>query len=327
MDIDDKLRVLYIAKMLYEQTDAEHEMKTSEIMFELEDKYHIPTHRTTIPGDIEVLRQVGLNINIRKSSQTYYSITERRFSVPELQLLIDAVDSARFLTKEKTTQLAEKLKDLAGPLHADDMKRNLHSGGSLKKENELVYDIVNAVNQAINEKKKISFLYFSYTVRKEKKLRNDGGPYLFSPYSLVWNGDYYYMIGWSEKHEKTAIFRLDRVLDVPTILEDDAVPAPEDFDVAEYTDTMFHMFDAERQKVELICDNSMMDRILDKFGKDVQTYARDMESFRVVANVAASHIFFGWIFSTGGLVKIRGPQDVKEAYKRMVMEEADKLLV
>lgn len=325
LDMSDKLRVLYVAKILYEETDAEHPLKTSQLLTALQEKYHITAHRTTIPGDIDLLRQAGLNINVRKSSQIQYCIADRSFSIPELQLLIDAVDSARFLTKAKSNLLAEKLTALAGKYHGEDMKRNMHTSGSLKKDNEQIYTIVNAVNKAINEKRKISFLYFSYTVRKEKKLRNDGNRYIFSPYSLIWNGDYYYMIGWSEKHQNIAVFRLDRVADTPFILADDAVQTPDSFDITEYTDTMFHMFNSERRAVELICDNSMMDNILDKFGLDVTTFANDMDSFRVVANVAVSHIFFGWVFGTGGKVKIKAPEDVKEAYKRMVLDEAVKL--
>ena len=128
------------------------------------------------------------------------------------------------------------------------------------------------------------------------------------------------MVGYSEKHDGIGNFRIDRIAKAPHILDEDAIPMPEDFDIAEYTNGMLRMYNSERCDVELICDNSVMDAIIDKFGTNANTYAYDMTSFKLEANVAVNHVFFSWIFGFGGKVKIKGPENVLEEYKDMVQK-------
>lgn len=170
-----------------------------------------------------------------------------------------------------------------------------------------------------------TIVYFQYDVRKEQKLKHNGESYRFSPYALVWNGDYYYMVGFSEKHNGIGNFRIDRIASTPQILDEEAVPTPEDFDIAEYTNGMLRMYNSERCDVELICDNSVMDAIMDKFGNEVKTYAYDMTSFKLEANVAVNHVFFSWVFGFGGLVKIKAPDNVKQEYANMVKKTIEKI--
>lgn len=181
-----------------------------------------------------------------------------------------------------------------------------------------MYDIVDAINQAINENKKISFQYFQYNVRKEKKLKHNGEPYVITPLHLVWNGDYYYMVGIYAYKQRIGNFRVDRIAKTPVILKEEGTLPPDGFDINEYINTTFHMFSSEHVEVELICSNDVMDLIIDRFGEDVTTYAYDLESFRAVVDIAVSHIFYGWVFGFGGKVKIKGPVEVKAAYEEMV---------
>ena len=155
-------------------------------------------------------------------------------------------------------------------------------------------------------------------IRKQKKLRHDGERYIFSPYRLIWNGDYYYVLGYSDKHQAIGSFRVDRISARPDILSEEAVPVPADFGVDDFLATTFRMYGSECQEVELICDNSVIDAIIDRFGTDVTIYACDMSTFRVIVRVAVSHIFFSWIFGFGGKVRIKGPEDVKEKYSEML---------
>ena len=155
-------------------------------------------------------------------------------------------------------------------------------------------------------------------VRKQKKLRHDGERYVFSPYRLIWNGDYYYVLGYSDKHQAIGSFRVDRISARPDILSEEAVPVPADFGVDDFLATTFRMYGSECQEVELICDNSVIDAIIDRFGTDVTIYACDMSTFRVIVRVAISHIFFSWIFGFGGKVRIKGPEKIKTDYKEMV---------
>ena len=326
MDNDSKLRLLYIGKML-QDTDEAHPLTNAEMMQLLEDEYGMTTHRTTIPSDIDLLIKSGMEIEIIESKPKKYYLNDyaRAFSLPELKMLVDAVASSKFITKKKSDELIEKIITLGTPSNVPSLNRNLWSEGRIKQENERIYFNIEAVNQAINEGKKISFQYFQYDVKKEQRLKHDGTPYKFSPYALVWNGDYYYMVGYSEKHDGIGNFRIDRIAKTPRILDEDAIPMPEGFDIAEYTNGMLRMYNSERVDVELICDNSVMDAIIDKFGTNANTYAYDMTSFKLEVNVAVNHVFLSWVFGFGGKVKIKSPVEVKEQYNEMVKKAAEGL--
>lgn len=321
MDNDSKLRLLYIGKML-QNTDEAHPLTNAEMMQILEDNYGMTTHRTTIPSDIVLLIKSGMEIEVIESKPKKYYLNDyaRTFSLPELKMLVDAVASFKFITKKKSDELIEKIITLGTPSSVPSLKRNLWPEGRIKQENERIYFNIEAVNQAINEKKKIAFQYFQYDVRKEQKLKHNGKSYKFSPYALVWNGDYYYMVGLSEKHDGIGTFRIDRLAKTPQILDEDAIPMPENFDIAEFTNGMLRMYNSERCDVELVCDNSVMDAIIDKFGIEAKTYAYDMTSFKLEVNVAVNHVFFGWVFGFGGLVKIKSPENIRQQYIEMVQK-------
>ena len=315
---DGKLRLMYLYKILNEQTDEEHPLSTVQLIEILENRYGQHTYRTTIAKDIDLLIRFGIDVCTIKSTQNKYYIASRLFSLPELELLIDATLSSKFMTIKKSKALIEKLGTLASVNQAETLKRNIYTEGRIKADNERIYEIVNTINAAINAGRKISFQYFQYNVRKEPQLRQNGEIYTFSPYSLVWNGDYYYTVGYSDKYSNIGSFRVDRIYQCPKILKEPAQPAPEDFDVIKYINTMFRMFSSERQQVELICDNTLMDAIIDRFGKEVTTYAYDMKSFRAVVDIAVNHVFYSWVFGFMGKVKINAPQDIKDKYLDMV---------
>lgn len=182
-----------------------------------------------------------------------------------------------------------------------------------------------ALNDAINAQKKVSFQYFSYNVRKEQKAKNKGYTYVFSPYKLIWNGDYYYAVGYSEKHNGIGSFRVDRIAKQPEILEEDAVKPPTNFDLNVYLNSMFRMYNGERKDIELVCDNDLMDAIIDKFGRDVTVFAHDMHSFRVVVNTSVGSVFYSWVFGFRGRVSIKSPEEVKNEYAQMIADVAKTL--
>ena len=324
MDKDPKLRPLYLAQILYERTDEDHYLTTAQLMEILEKEYGIKTHRQTTPADIASLRSFGMEIQEVMSSQKRYNLISREYDVAEIKLLIDAVESSKFITKKKSEELVAKLSKLAGKHQAVKLKRNISAEDRIKYDNESIYLIIDSINEAINAGKKISFLYFKYDVRKEPKLRNDGKAWIFSPHKLVWNGDFYYMVGVFDS-KKIGTFRLDRIMKRPDLLDEDALPFPADFDFEKHLQTSFRMYGTEYTTVDLICSNDLMDAILDKFGMDVTTYAYDMESFRAVVDVVPSKVFYSWIFGFDGAVMIKGPAEVKERYKEMVQKVFEKL--
>lgn len=317
MDNDSKLRPLYLAKILYEQTDEEHYLTTVQLINILEEKYGISAHRQTIKSEIELLRKFGIEIEEVKSVQNRYNICSREFENSELKLLIDAVESAKFITARKSKELVAKLSSLAGDYGAEKLKRNVCCEGRIKSDNERIYIIVDTINEAINEGKKISFPYFQYNVKKQHQLKHDGEAYVLSPLHLVWNGDFYYLVGVAEDNT-IRNFRVDRIAKCPTILEENSSQAPEDFNIDDYINTTFRMFNAEHTDVELLCDNDVIDSIIDRFGENIEITEAATENFKITVNVATSHIFYSWIFGFGGKVKILGPDAVREEYVSML---------
>lgn len=317
MDNDSKLRPLYLAKILYEQTDEEHYLTTVQLINILEEKYGISAHRQTIKSEIELLRKFGIEIEEVKSVQNRYNICSREFENSELKLLIDAVESAKFITARKSKELVAKLSSLAGDYGAEKLKRNVCCEGRIKSDNERIYIIVDTINEAINEGKKISFPYFQYNVKKQHQLKHNGEAYVLSPLHLVWNGDFYYLVGVAEDNT-IKNFRVDRIAKCPTILEENSSQAPEDFNIDDYINTTFRMFNAEHTDVELLCDNDVIDSIIDRFGENIKITEAATENFKITVNVATSHIFYSWIFGFGGKVKILGPDAVREEYVAML---------
>lgn len=319
MDNDSKLRPLYLAKILYEQTDEEHYLTTVQLINILQEQYGIKAHRQTIKSEIELLRRFGLEIEEVKSVQNRYNICSRNFENSELKLLIDAVESAKFITAGKSKELVAKLSALAGNYGAEKLKRNVCCEGRIKSDNERIYIIVDTINEAINESKKISFPYFQYNIKKQHQLKHDGEAYVLSPLHLVWNGDFYYLVGAAEDGT-IRNFRIDRIAKCPTILEEDSIQAPEDFNIDDYINTTFRMFNAEHTDVELLCDNDVIDSIIDRFGENIEITEAATENFKITVNVATSHIFYSWIFGFGGKVKIFGPEVVKDEYFKMLSD-------
>ena len=324
MDNEAKLRPLYLAKILYERTDEDHYLTTAQLMKILKEEYGINSHRQTIKSDIDVLTKFGMEIEEVKSTQNRYNAFGRKFDQAELKLLIDAVESSKFITQSKSDTLVEKLGTLTSIYRAQELNRNISVEGRIKPGNEKVYLIVETINEAINKGKKISFECFKYNVKKEKKSKRDE-PYIITPLHLVWNGDYYYMIGVYDYQNRLGTFRVDRINKIPTILKEDGILAPEDFDLNQYLNMTFRMFNSQHEEVELICANELMDAIIDRFGEEVVTYANDMESFRAVVNVAVSHVFYSWMFGFCGKVKIKGPETVKDKYDEMIKKAYNSL--
>ena len=325
MDIKAKLRPFYVAKMLYEQTDEEHYLTIAQIIDELKTQYGISTSRGTVGDDIKALQTFGVEIEVEQSTQNRYYLIGRRFDLPELKALIDAVESARFIPKEKSSALVDKLSLLASPFSIPKLVRNVDVENRIKADNEKIYYIMDALNDAINDKKKVSFQYYTYNRNKERVAKHDGEVYVFSPYKMIWNGDYYYAVGYSEKHNSIGSFRVDRIVTTPKILSEEQHEPPKGFDLNTYLNSMFRMYNGERKQVELICDNDLMDAVIDKFGKDVDVSAYDENSFKVDVMTSVGNVFYSWIFGFGGRVYINSPEDVKAEYAKMVVVAANTL--
>lgn len=323
---DPKARILYLLSLLERETDEEHPLSTADLMRLMLKKYGIPMHRTTLKTDIVTLQNYGIGIEEIKSTQNKYFIPARLFELPELKLLCDAVASSKFITEKKSELLIQKISTLASVHQAQEIQPMLYMDSSVKPTNEHVYYIMDIVQQAIRTQKKISFLYFEYDVHKERRFKNDGKPYIFSPYASIWNGDFYYMLGYCDKHQDLGAYRMDRILRPPTISVANAQPMPENFSVSQFTKTVFQMYGGhEKCTVELQCENSLMKYILDKFSEDVCVTQYNENTFCVRVEVALSPPFYGWVFGFGGKMQILSPAYAKDAYRRLLDAAADTL--
>lgn len=319
MQCETALRVLYLYKMLLRYADVDHPLSTNEILQLFEKLYGLQIHRTSVSKYVALLCQSGIEVTeIRSRSKSYY-VSDRLFDLPELKLLIDAVQAARFISSKKSQSLIEKITSLASETNQIELKRNLINTSKVKSENEKTYYIIDAINTAINTGKKISFYYTEYNSRKEIVIKNNGRPYCISPYSLIWNGDYYYVVGYYEERGRIHTFRIDRIAKQPEILVEDAYPAPIDFDGSEYALKVFQMFDTYKSEdVDLIVENSLMKYIVDQFGSDVRVAEFDDARFIAHVNVSASPNFFRWVFGWGGRIIISSPENVIRQYHNMI---------
>ena len=311
-----KKRLLLILELLYKTTDESHPVSTVDIIGYLDEK-GFQIDRKTLRSDLRLLISMEYDIVVVKSSPNKYFWGERTFEIPELKMLLDAVSSARFISETKSKQLTKKIMLLAGMQQREQLKRHVRAIGKTKADNKGLYYIIDTITEAINRKKKISFQYTEYNGRKEKILRNDGEVYILSPYVLYWNEDYYYVLGYSDKRERVTAFRIDR-MKTPTIMDDDAVPKPEDFDVSAYSNKVFQMFSGEETTVELECDTSLMKYVIDRFGLDVETEELSEDKFLAKVQVDLSPTFYGWVFQFGGGIRIMGPEEAVDAYKIMI---------
>ncbi len=318
-----KARLLTLVRMLYEKTDDQYSMTTFDILESLR-KQKIHSNDKTLRRDIDMLIELGFDVIVEHSKPNRYHIGKRDFDLAEIKLLIDAVASSRFITEKKSQELGEKLAKLASENKRFELIRHIHATKRVKTYNEEIFYTVDLVNKAINDKKKISFKYTEYDRHKEKVFRNHGEIYELSPYTLFWNEDYYYVVGWSDKHQNVSVFRTDRLYK-PEILNEDAVPEPENFNLEDYSKKIFEMFDGEEVNVVLECKNEFMKYIIDRFGEEVDTNPISRTTFEARVRVALSPTFYAWIFTFEGGIRIVSPEkavdDIVKMAKKLVKAE------
>mgnify|MGYP000924972106 CR=1 FL=1 len=322
---NQKLKLLYIRKFLLEQTDKDHRVTTAQIIDELT-KHEIKAERKSIYDDIECLRSFGMDIKRVQKDRTYsYYVANRPFELPELKLLVDSIQSSKFITEKKTNTLIKKLEKLVSKYDAQRLQRQVYVSGRIKTMNESIYYTVDAIHNAISENKKIKFQYFQWNVKKEMELRHGGAWYHISPWGLSWDDENYYMIGYDAEAQMIKHYRVDKMLHIRMSGESrDGKEHFKKLDMADYAKKSFGMFRGKETSVKMLVNNSLAGVIIDRFGKDVMMIPEDEEHFRVNVDVHVSKQFLGWVFSLGEAVKIIGPDEVVEQMRgeaRRLMEQ------
>lgn len=309
---NQKLKLLYLIKLLLEQTDDEHGIDINYIIEKLSEK-DISVERKSLYSDFEALNVFGIDVNKYKKDRNYfYYVGERQFEKAELKLLVDAVQSSKFITEKKSRGLIKKLEALTSKHIAKELQRQVLVNGRIKTMNESIYYNVDDIHNAINENKKIKFQYYQWNLEKEMEPRHNGEYYYVSPWALLWDNDNYYLIGYDEKAEKIKHYRVDKMRHI-SILEEERIGKEifMSFNMAEYDKKRFSMFDGEIKSVEMICSNELIGVMLDRFGKDIFVHKENEEKFFMRVEVAVSQQFLGWIIALGEKVKIVSPEELK----------------
>lgn len=322
MDNKQRQRILYLYKLLAEKTDDEHSITAQDIISELE-RLGIKAERRTVYADIKALNEFGTDIIGQKAGRGYeYHMGNRRFELAELKLLVDAVQSSRFITQKKSSELIGKLEEMASEYQAKELQGQVFVSQRIKTMNESIYYNIDIIHEAIGENRKIHFQYFNWNVDKKQELRHDGEIYSVSPWGVCWNDEWYYLIAYDDKVQEIRHYRVDKMKNL-TLTEDkrDGKEYFKNLDMAVYSKKRFSMFDGEEEKVHILCRNDFAGIMIDRFGKDVPLLKTDEEHFEISVDVAVSGIFFGWIMGLGEGVRITGPDYVVD----MMREEVRRL--
>lgn len=320
---NQKLKLIYLMKILLERTDETHSITMPE-MIEALAAYGISAERKSIYNDIENLRLYGLDVIGRQEDRTYYyHIGNRQFELAELKLLVDSVQSAKFITAKKSNELIKKIEGMASKYEASQLHRQVFVAGRVKTMNESIYYNVDSIHTAIAENSRITFQYFQWNVDKKMELRHDGGLYEVSPWSLSWDDENYYLIAYDSSEDMIKHFRVDKMLNIKSTGERrEGKQVLKSFDMAVYARKMFGMYGGKEKWVRIECDNSFAGVMIDRFGKDVSMIRLDDKRFVVNVEVAVSRQFLAWIIGLGGGVTLAGPESVVE----MMNEEIDRLV-
>ena len=303
---NQRMKLLYLMKILLDKTDEQNPMTVKKIISELA-SYGIQAERKSIYTDLELLRVYGLDVEAVRSKTTGYYIAERQFELPELKLLVDAVQSSRFITKKKSAELIRKLSSLTSSEQAKVLRRQVFVADRAKSINETVYYSIDQIHYAINENRKISFKYFDYDISKNRIYRKKGELYITTPVTLCRNDDNYYLITYKAKYGNLTHYRVDRMSDVNVKDEPGDAFDKSRFNVAQHAKRVFGMYEGEVVRARLSFANTLVNVVLDHFGKDVRMIAADDGWFDIYVDVSISPVFLAWMFMFGDNAKIKEP--------------------
>ena len=313
---NQKLKLIYLAKILLENTDEENTITVPEMIAELA-KFGISAERKSIYDDLEYLQLFGLDICSNKTRTTNYYIASREFELPKLKLLVDSVQASKFITKKKSMELISKIEKLTSRENAKKLHRQVFVMDRVKTLNEQIYYNVDKIHDAIAENKQISFRYFDMNVDKVKVYRKDGNLYKESPVALTWDDENYYLITYKEKYNRYVHYRVDKMERI-SISDEPRVMSEEPFDLSAYSRGMFSMFGGEEMDVSIMFDNELVGVVYDRFGVNVPIIKTDNKHFVCNVKVAVSPHFLSWIISFGGKARILSPDSVVDELYNMV---------
>lgn len=316
--VGSKLRTLYIMQLLLEKSDQNNRVSVSDIT-EMLEQYEISADRKSIYADIGTLTEWGMDILYTKEKPAGWYIASRDFELPELKLLVDAVQSSKFITHKKSQELIKKLEKLASESEARQLQRNVFVANRIKTPNEGIYYNVDTIHEAMMAGVQIQFKYYAWTIDKELVPKRDGKPYTVSPWGLTWDDENYYLIAYEMDTKDVRHYRVDKMKDIKLTKKPREGKANfTDFDIAGYAKKTFGMFGGDTENVILECANYLIGPILDRFGTDNIIMQVDDERFQIQQQVQVSGQFYGWLVGLGPDVKVVHPPKVVDEFKERI---------
>ncbi len=319
---NQKFKFVYLMQIMQEKTDDEHAITMTQIIEELA-RYDITAERKSIYADFQDMTD-KFGIEIIKEQigrETYYHVGARKFELAEVKLLIDAIQSSKFITQTKSRELIGKIKNFVSEHQAKQLQRQVYINDRVKTMNESVYYNVDDIHTAINGNRKIKFQYYKWDINKQLIPRHNGDWFIVSPWGLNWDDENYYMVAYDDLDRKIKHYRVDKMMHI--FVENEKRAGKEEFknfDMAQYSKATFGMYRGKKTKVKIALANSMCGVFIDRFGKEIIFRPIDEDHSMLNVDVNVSPQFFGWIFSLGKNVKVVGPDAVVEEMKAQAVE-------
>ena len=307
-----KLKLLALKQLLEQQTDERHTMTAAEMIAGLS-RWGITAERKSIYDDLEALREFGMDIQCHKGKQGGWFLGERVFELPELKLLVDAVQASKFITRRKSSALIRKLETLTSVHDAKQLQRQVYVDRRVKTMNESIYYIVDRLHDALSANRAVTFHYWYQDRGKQRVFRRGGALYCVSPCGLIWENENYYLVGWDRDKDELRHYRVDKMADLTV------TPLPrfgrQDIDVPAYAAKHFGMFHGEERTLTLRCANQLSGVVLDRFGQDIILVPDGEDHFTVTLSLVVSPQFWGWLFGLGKDAAVASPAWAVEEYR------------
>ena len=317
---NQKQKLPLLQKILLERTDENHPMPVPQLIAALE-REGVTAERKSIYDDLEVLEQLGLDVQVKKGRDGGWFVGERTFQLAELKLLVDAVQASRFITRKKSAVLIRKLESLTSVHQAQQLQRQVYVEGRAKTMNESIYYNIDKLHDAIARGRDIYFRYFSYNIKKERVYRRNGDRYRVGPCGLIWDNQNYYLVGYDYLNTEMRHYRVDKMAEL-TVGERRTTPCPAagSFDIAAYAQKHFGMYGGREEKITLRCAAELVGVVLDRFGQETMLIPDGEDWFSVTVDAVISPQFWGWLFGLGERAMIQFPPWVKKAYKEQLSQ-------
>ena len=315
---NQKQKILVLLDLFKSKTDEEHGVTTSDIIDYLAE-HGIKAERKTVYADLNTLKEYGYEISKeKKDGNYYYTLLDRDFQLPELKLLVDAVQASKFISAKKSSELIKKIENLASVYQAKQLQRQVFVSNRIKTNYENVYYNVDELNLAINENRKIKFDYYEWNLSKEMVLRKNGHKNDISPWSLAWDDENYYLVAFDGNSGIIKHYRVDKMRKIEILDEArDGREEFEEFDAAKYAKKVFGMFTGDEQRVKIQFANKLIGVVIDRFGQDIMIIPKGVDQFVVNVNVKVCNMFLGWIIGLGDGAKILEPESVVDEVKQI----------